>query len=62
MDFLQALNSGLDNSIGLLESLPIKDEKVLAEVKDFKIAIKKVAQIYNRGSIIESILLTEKDF
>ena len=28
-DYLRAINAGIDNSIGLLDSLPIKDEKVL---------------------------------
>lgn len=47
-DFLRALNSGLDNSIGLLDSLPIKDENVLADLKQFKAAIGKVESLYGQ--------------
>lgn len=47
-EFLRALNSGLDNSIGLLEGLPIKDEKILAELKEFKAAVGKVEALYGR--------------
>lgn len=45
-EFLRALNSGLDNSIGLLDSLPIKDEKILADLKQFKAAMGKVESLY----------------
>lgn len=51
-DFLRALNSGLDNSIGLLDSLPIKDEKILADLRQFKAAMGKVESLY--GSIPKS--------
>lgn len=47
-DFLRALNSGLDNSIGLLDSLPIKDENVLADLKQFKAAMGKVETLYGQ--------------
>ena len=45
-DFLRQLNSGIENSIGLLQSLPIKDEKVLAELRDFKFALGRVQNLY----------------
>lgn len=45
-EFLRALNSGIDNSIGLLESFPIKDEKILADLKQFKTAMGKVELLY----------------
>lgn len=47
-DFIRTLNAGLDNSIGLLESLPIKDERVLAELREFKSAVTKVEQLYGK--------------
>lgn len=47
-DYIRALNSGLDNSIGLLEALPIKDEKVLAELKNFKEAVGRVELLYGK--------------
>ena len=52
MNFLKVLNQGIDNSIGLLESLPIKDEKVLADLKEFKNAMQKVEGLY--GAIPKS--------
>lgn len=52
MSFLRILNQGIDNSIGLLESLPIKDEKVLSDIKEFKKAIQKVEGLY--GAIPKS--------
>lgn len=45
-DYLRLINSGIDNSLGLLESLPIKDEKVLAEIRNFKEAVNKIAVLY----------------
>ncbi len=48
MDYLRRLNAGIDNSIGLLESLPIKDEKILAELKEFRRATEKVEALYGK--------------
>lgn len=48
MDYLRLINSGLDNSIGLLDSLPIKDEKVLAELRNFKDAVSRVETLYGK--------------
>lgn len=45
-DFLRQLNAGLDNSIGLLDSMPIKDEKVLAELRSFRQSVAKVTSLY----------------
>lgn len=47
-DYIRSLNRGLENSIGLLEALPIKDERVLAELKNFKEAVAKVELIYGK--------------
>jgi hypothetical protein len=44
--YLRLINAGLDNSMGLLQSLPIKDEKVLAELRDFRFALGKVQGLY----------------
>lgn len=48
IDYLRWLNAGIDNSIGLMESLPIKDEKVLAELKEFRRATEKVESLYGK--------------
>lgn len=47
-DFVRALNAGLENSIGLLESLPIKDEKILADLKDFRKSVEKIEFLYGK--------------
>jgi hypothetical protein len=52
MEFLRAINAGLDNSIGLLESLPVKDEKLLGDLKEFRGAVQRVSDLY--GSIPKS--------
>lgn len=44
--YLRWINSGIDNSIGLLNSLPIKDESVLADLKEFKSALGKIKNVY----------------
>lgn len=46
--YLRWVNSGLDNSIGLLQSLPIKDEKILAELREFRSAMGKVSTLYGQ--------------
>lgn len=48
MSFLQALNAGIDNSIGLMQSLPIKDEKILADLKEFRQATDKIEMLYGK--------------
>lgn len=48
LDYLRWLNAGIDNSIGLLESLPIKDERILADLKEFKGAVQKVELLYGK--------------
>ena len=48
MNYLRWLNAGIDNSIGLLESLPIKDENVLAELRQIRRAVDKVETLYGR--------------
>lgn len=46
--YLKLINSGLENSIGLLQSLPIKDEKVLAELKTFKKSYDTILDVYGQ--------------
>lgn len=46
--YLRMINAGLDNSIGLLRSLPIKDEKLLGELQGFKQALGKIEQLYGK--------------
>lgn len=51
-EFLKSLTTGLDNSIGLLESIPLKNEKILTDFKDFKKGYDSVLDLY--GSIPKS--------
>lgn len=51
-EFLKSLTTGLDNSIGLLESIPLKNEKILTDLKDFKKGYDSVLDLY--GSIPKS--------
>lgn len=46
MDFLRQLNSGLDNSLALLRTLPVNDEKVLSNIRKFEVAVKTIASLY----------------
>lgn len=50
--YLHEINSGLDASIRLLESLPIKDEKILGELRTFKRSLQEIEKIY--GAIPKS--------
>lgn len=47
-DFLRNLNAGIENSIGLLQSLPVKDEKILADLRDFQGAVQTITDVYGR--------------
>ncbi len=47
-EYLRLINSGLENSIGLLESMPIKDEKILAELRTFKKSYNTILDVYGR--------------
>lgn len=44
--FLEALNAGINNSIGLLNTLPIKDEGLLNDLKTFQKSFKTVTTLY----------------
>jgi hypothetical protein len=45
-DYLRLVNSGIDNSMGLLTALPVKDEHILSELRNFKLALGTVENIY----------------
>ena len=46
--YLRAINKGLANSIGLLGTLPVRDDQILAGLNDFKQATDEVSKIYGR--------------
>lgn len=45
-DYLRLVNSGIDNSMGLLSALPIKDEGIMADLASFKQALNTVENLY----------------
>lgn len=47
-EFLRTLNAGIENSIGLLQALPIKDEKILNELREFQGAIRTITDVYGK--------------
>jgi len=50
--YMREINSGLDASIRLLESLPIKDEKILGQLRTFQRSLQEIEKIY--GAIPKS--------
>lgn len=46
--YMRLINKGLENSIGLLETLPVKDEKLLADLKTFKQSYNSVLEVYGQ--------------
>lgn len=45
-DYIKWVNAGIDNSMGLLNSLPIKDEKILGDLRQFRGALNRVENLY----------------
>lgn len=50
--YTREINSGLDASIRLMESLPIKDEKILGQLRTFQRSLQEIEKIY--GAIPKS--------
>jgi len=48
LNLLRNINAGIDNSISLIKTLPIHDEKVWAEVARFEQALNQVRNIYGQ--------------
>jgi hypothetical protein len=44
--YIRLINSGLENSLGLLNSLPIKDERILSEIHNFQKAFNTIQEVY----------------
>ncbi len=45
-EFMREINRGLDDSVRLLSALPIRDEKILGQLKTFQTSIDEVQKIY----------------
>ena len=50
--YAREINSGLEASIRLMESLPIKDEKILGQLRTFQRSLQEIEKIY--GAIPKS--------
>lgn len=48
LDLLRNINAGIDNSMSLIKTLPIKDEKVWAEIARFEQAINQIRDVYGQ--------------
>lgn len=46
--YMHEINSGLDASIRLMESLPIKDEKILGQLRTFRRSLTEIEKIYGK--------------
>jgi hypothetical protein len=44
--YIRVLNEGINNATGLMNALPVKDENILAQLRDFETALRKVEEIY----------------
>ena len=44
--YIRILNEGLNNATGLMQALPVKDERILSQLQDFQTALRKVEEIY----------------
>ncbi|MFP5519910.1 MAG: hypothetical protein ACLGGX_08400 [Bdellovibrionia bacterium] len=51
-NFMREINRGLDDSIRLLEALPVKDEKILGQLRTFQKSLDEIEKIY--GAIPKS--------
>ncbi len=45
-NYIRILNEGLNNATGLMQVLPVKDERILAELRNFQTSLSKVEEIY----------------
>lgn len=45
-EYMRAINRGLDDSVRLLEALPVKDEKILGQLKTFQKSTAEIEKIY----------------
>lgn len=44
--WLKDIHQGLENASGLLESLPVKDEKILSQLRSFNKSVRTIEEIY----------------
>ena len=44
--YIRVLNEGINNAVGLMQVLPIRDENILSQLREFQSALSKVEEIY----------------
>ena len=44
--YMKQINQGLENSLGLLKTMPIRDSSILGEIENFEKAYRKVQDLY----------------
>ena len=47
-NYLRLIHEGIENSMGLMNSLPIKDEKILGHLREFNKAYSSVVKVYGK--------------
>lgn len=45
-NLIRTINAGLDNAIGVMQVLPLKDDRILSQLLEFQGALKKVEELY----------------
>ncbi|MBF0300321.1 MAG: hypothetical protein HQK51_16495 [Oligoflexia bacterium] len=45
-ELIMTLNRGIDNAYGLLQTMPLKDERILKEIRDYQDAYQNVKRLY----------------
>lgn len=43
---IRTINAGIDNAMGVMHVLPLKDDRILSQLQEFQIALKKVEELY----------------
>jgi hypothetical protein len=47
-DFLKWVNAGVDNAVGIAATLPLQDQAILGELKNYPLALSTVGTLYGR--------------
>lgn len=43
---IRTINAGIDNAMGVMQVLPLKDDRILSQLQEFQNALKKVEELY----------------
>lgn len=56
---IRSIHDGINNSIGLVRSLPIKDERILAQLQNFEQALREIENVYGAIPKSEEMLMQQ---